>query len=504
MILFVLIAPVLVRAADKTAAAAKPKQTDYYILMEEFVTAFEQIERNYVKGVDRRELLEAAIKGMIAKLDPYSSYISPKDMARFKESVDQQYGGIGIQVHIDETTKRLTVTSPLPGTPAFKAGIRAGDVIEEIEGKSTKGFSTRDAAKIMRGKAGDPVTIGIRHAGSKKIIRIRLVRADIKTATVLGDYYNADGTWNMMIDGKRKIGYVRLTSFGRRSANELKSALQKLKKQGLRGLILDLRNNPGGLLSQATRISDLFIEKGRIVSTKGKNSPERVWNARKAGTFSGFPMVVLVNRFSASASEIVSACLQDHKRAVIVGERTWGKGSVQNVIPILGGRSAIKLTTASYHRPSGKNIHKSKESKSTDEWGVTPEKPFRIRFTRQELKDYRKYRNLRDVLSNKGPPTSKFKDRQMAKAREYLIRLLDKSAKSPAKNSKGAAAAKKPQRTSAPAAGTRSAIDSRFWMRRAGGQAVQWCVHFGTEGTRSERTLSPPPPPSPFFRSRYL
>ncbi|MFQ5731807.1 MAG: S41 family peptidase [Planctomycetaceae bacterium] len=434
-------------AAAQDSADPLPK-AEYYKLMKEFATIFNQIDRNYVKDMDRRELLEAAIKGMMQKLDPYSSYIAPKDLNRFNESVEQRFGGIGVQVRVDPVTKRLTVTTPLPGTPAYKAGIRPGDTIMEVEKKSTKGFSIDDAVKLLKGKPGEAVNIGIRHAGSQKTVQIRLVRAIIEVATVQGDHYNADGTWNFMADPKKKIGYIRLTHFSRRSDHEMQAALQQLKKQGFKSLIIDLRFNPGGLLSQAIAIADLFIEKGRIVSTKGKNTRERVWNATKAGTYTGFPMAVLVNRYSASASEILSACLQDHKRAVIIGERTWGKGSVQNVIQIPGAASALKLTTASYHRPSGKNIHRFPNAKDSDEWGVIPRKEDRIRFTFPEMQKYLDYRRKRDVLSKTGPPKSDFKDRQLARAISHVTGTAHKkpanAVKPKARAAKAAVSARRP------------------------------------------------------------
>jgi len=421
----VLVCAIGISISSTAVHAQERKQDDeYYKLMKVFVETFEQIDRNYVKDVDRRELMEAAIKGMLGRLDQYSSFISPDEVARFNQDVEKQFGGIGIQVHIDPRNSRLTVMTPLPGTPAYKGGVRAGDVIVEIEGNSTEGFGISDAVKLLKGEPGEPVRIGVRHQGSDKVEQITIRREIINVATVLGDTYRKDGTWDFMLDDKQKIGYIRLTSFSRRSANELQDALLDLQKRDMQALILDLRFNPGGLLSQATEIADLFVETGKIVSTKGRNTRERVWKATKPGTFSEFPMAILVNHFSASASEIVSACLQDHDRAIIVGERTWGKGSVQNVIELEQGSSALKLTTASYHRPSGKNIHRYKGAKDTDEWGVTPLKDMLIKFSRNEVQNYLEYRRQRDVLREDGAADDDFDDRQLQTAIDYLLKKL--------------------------------------------------------------------------------
>src|SRR5579863_8469663 len=406
------------------AAKSESKEDRYFELMRVFADTFEQIERNYVKDVDRRRLVEAALRGMMDELDPYSNYISPDDLARFNVQVEQEFSGIGIQVTIDSQSRRLTVTSPLPGTPAYKAGIRAGDTIMEINGKTTEKMTVDDAVKILKGKEGDEVTIGVLHQGNAQVEQLTMPRARIHVPTVMGDTYNPDGTWNFMLDPEKKIAYIRVSAFSRNTAKELKQTLTDLKSQDMKALILDLRFNPGGLLTSAVEIADLFLDEGKIVSTKGRNTEERVQYARKSGTFSGFPMAVLVNHYSASASEIVSAALQDHKRAIVVGERTWGKASVQNVIELEAGKSALKLTTASYHRPSGKNIHRLPDSKESDEWGVMPDENYSVPFTVPETEQYYKYRHLRDVLSKEGPPKSDFVDRQLAKAREYVTEQI--------------------------------------------------------------------------------
>ena len=416
---FALPAPQQVQAAS---------EDEYFELMKLFVDSFEQIDRNFVEKVDRRELVEAAMRGMVMKLDPYSSYIEPTELKQFNETVEQEFGGIGIQVTIEPKTRQLMVMTPIPGTPAYKAGIRAGDHIIEIDDKPTADFvagrEMDTAVKLMRGKPGVSVKVKIQHAGATDPETLDIVRAVIKTPTVLGDHYDSMGNWSFMMEGEDKIGYIRLTSFGRNSTEEVHDALEALKKEGMKGLILDLRFNPGGLLTAATAISDFFVESGVIVSTKGRNTEEQVVKAKRAGTYSGFPMVVLVNRFSASASEIVSACLQDHKRAIIVGERTWGKGSVQNVIELEGGKSALKLTTASYHRPSGKNIHRLPKATEKDEWGVMPDEGFEVKMSTEEIGKLFDARREREVVRNGEAPKSTFVDTQLNKGLGWLKEQL--------------------------------------------------------------------------------
>jgi carboxyl-terminal processing protease len=395
------------------------KEDQYFELMRIFADTFEQIDRNYVKDVDRRKLIEAALRGMMDELDPYSNYISPEEQQRFTEQIEQEFTGVGIQVHDPKTG--LTVTAPLPGTPAYKAGIKAGDRIMEINGKSAEKMSINDAVKVLRGKEGEEVTIGVIHEGKSQIERLTMARAKISNPTILGDVHNTDGTWKFMLDPEKKIGYIRLTAFSRNTAAELRKALGELTTAGVKGLILDLRFNPGGLLNSAVDICDMFLEEGKIVSTKGRNTEERPQFARRRpGKFKDVPMAILVNRYSASASEVVSAALQDHKRAIVVGERTWGKGSVQNVIKLEEGKSQLKLTTASYHRPSGKNIHRFPDSKESDEWGVMPNDGYLVPFTATEVDRYFEYRRQRDIANKEGPPKTEYVDKQLAKAVDYL------------------------------------------------------------------------------------
>jgi carboxyl-terminal processing protease len=412
--------------AQATHAAS---DDEYYELMKIFVDTFEQIDRNYVTQVDRRELVEAAMRGMIVKLDPYSSYIDNKEFKSFNEHVEQEFGGIGIHVDVDDQTRQLFVTMPLPGTPAYKAGIRPNDRILEIDDKLTSDFPVgkemESAISLIKGKPGTTVKIKVGHIGSDVPETFDITRATIKSPTVLGDRYDSKGEPIYMIDDKEKIAYVRLTSFGRNSTEEMQDVLAKLTKDGMRALILDLRFNPGGLLSAATAISDYFISEGVIVSTKGRNTEEHVVRAKRGGTYSGFPMAILVNRYSASASEIVSACLQDHKRAIIVGERTWGKGSVQNVIELEGGKSAIKLTTASYHRPSGKNIHRFPKATEKDEWGVMPDEGYVVPMSGDEMKKLFETRHDREKIPESDSTTlTALVDKQLDTGVEAVKKLL--------------------------------------------------------------------------------
>lgn len=392
-----------------------------YEMMKLFVETYQQIDTNYVRDVDRRELVEAAIRGMLEHLDQYSSYIPRDDVRRFDQNVEQEFGGVGIQVN--GLGGRLTVVSPLPGTPAYRAGVRSGDVIVEVDGQSTEGFNVNDAVKVLQGPPGRPVTLGLRRLGVDEVLQLSMNREVIQVPTVLGDHYSKDGEWDFMLDNDKKIGLIRMTHFSRHTTEELRKAIDQLVEQDMKGLILDLRSNPGGLLEAAIEIADLFLDSGDIVSVKGRNVPDRSWKARKGDAdYPGFPIAVLVNRFSASASEVLSACLQDNKRAVVIGERTWGKGSVQNVIRMESGESALKLTTASYHRPSGVNIHRFPNSKNEDEWGVKPNEGFEVSLNAEQWQAWIRDRENRDVIraENTESPPSEFEDPQITKAIEYI------------------------------------------------------------------------------------
>jgi carboxyl-terminal processing protease len=399
------------------------------------------------------------INGGLERLDPHSQYINPKDWKQFEKTSEGKFGGIGIQVGYDRQSRgQLTVISPMVGTPAYKAGILAGDLIIKIDGKSTENMRLSEAIDLIQGKPGDPITLTVLHEGTKESVDIPLKRDTIKIENVTGDLRKPDNPeqWELFLDKKTygvdRVGYIRLNTFSKMAADEMRAAVMQLQNDGAQGLIIDLRNNPGGLLQAAVEIADLFLEKGRIVSTKGRNEKEEIYDAKAEGTLmlpaEKYPIVILVNKYSASASEILSAALQDHGRAVIVGERSYGKGSVQNIIKMEGGTSALKLTTASYWRPSGKNIHRFPDSKDSDEWGVKPDAGFEVPMKDEERLEYMLYRNDRDVVRSKkekgdesGTKEEKksekksdkddkkpFTDRVLEKAIEHIKKQIDKKA----------------------------------------------------------------------------
>jgi len=393
--------------------------------------AMNEIDHRYLERVDRRELFEGAMEGMMNRLDDYSAYIAPELVAPFQETIDQEFGGVGVEILLDPKTKQLTVASPLVDTPAYKAGIRAGDKILRIDGKSTQGLSLEDASDRMRGKPGEVVVLTILHANETEPEDVPIVREMIQVRTVLGDTRNVDGTWNYFLEGEGydRIGYLRISAFSEHTDEELEEALDWLVEHDVRALILDLRNNPGGLLDAAIRTCDRFVASGEIVSIRGRDGRiERTFAARKEGTFSGFPMAVLVNQLSASASEIVAACLQDHKRAVVVGEQSYGKGTIQDLIRLQPNQGMLKLTTASYWRPSGKDIHRPEDAPENGQWGVAPDEGYEVRVEGEEVSRLREWRYRRDLyrpdgennVSGENAPPDDYFDPQLAKAIEYV------------------------------------------------------------------------------------
>ena len=315
-----------------------------YESLEAFTNVLSIVRKNYVEDVETKNLVTGAINCMLSSLDPHSAYLTPDLYKELQMDTQGRFGGLGIEITVKNGV--LTVVSPIEDTPAFKAGVKPGDMIFKIEDEFTKDMTLIDAVKKMRGPKGTKIKISIKREGVPELIDFTLMRDTIRVQSVRS---------RTLEEG---YGYVRLAQFQERSDRDLQKALEKLaaEKGGIKGLVLDLRNNPGGLLTQAVRVSDLFLDSGLIVYTEGRiESQKQKYFAQKEGTWMDFPVVVLVNGGSASASEIVAGALQDHKRAVVLGTKTFGKGSVQTILP-LDDNSALRLTTARYFTPNGRSI----------------------------------------------------------------------------------------------------------------------------------------------------
>jgi len=391
--------------------------------------AMEVIEENYVEEVETRELFENAMRGMVTGLDEYSDYINPEYFEQFQQSIDQEFVGIGIVVEGPPQADALRVVSPVYDSPAYRAGMRAGDTILEIDGKSTEGMPLTQAIQRIKGPPKSTVRLVIRHEGEEETKTVDVTRDVIRTESVLGDTLLENGQWNYFLEEEPRIGFVRITTFGEFTASELRKVLP-FEDHSIDALILDLRGNVGGLLDAAVETCDMVIDEGLIVKTRGRSGRDQdVYFAAPQNTVfhRSIPIVVMVDRYSASASEIVAACLKDHDRAVVVGERTWGKGTVQNVIPLEGGNSALKLTTASYWRPSGKNIHRRRKATEEDDWGVRPSEELEVTLTEQEYRELYQQRREEDILRDKKPDGTDQEGRpetvvdpQLERALEYL------------------------------------------------------------------------------------
>ncbi len=312
--------------------------------------------------------------GALEPLDDFSSVVWPQELSEFKKHTTGQFSGVGIQISLEKG--QLTVVSPLEDTPAYEAGIQPGDTIVGIEGKSTKGITLTKAVQTITGPVGTQVVLTIRREGAEKDFDVSLTRANITIHTVKGYARDDRGGWDYMIDRDQRIAYVRLTSFNEHTTGELRAALETVKAQDARGLVLDLRFNPGGLLRTAVEVADLFLDGAKmIVKTKGRPavSPEWSQTANQGEACPDLPLIVLVNRASASASEIVAGAIQDNRRGMVIGQRSYGKGSVQNLVPLTDGSAYLKLTTAFYYLPSGRCIDRQQGQRH--EWGVDPDIP---------------------------------------------------------------------------------------------------------------------------------
>jgi carboxyl-terminal processing protease len=327
------------------------KKDALYEKLDLFGDILETINNEYFKQINEGEAIDGAINGMLQSLDPYSSYMSPKTFKNMNTETKGEFGGLGIEVTMEGGL--VKVITPIDDTPADKAGIKSGDYIIKLDDKQVKGITLDEAVNTMRGKSGTSITLTIRRVNVNEPITVKIVREVIKTKSVISEV-------------KENIGYLRLRSFNEKSGDELIDKIKEIKRSNtnISGYILDLRNNPGGLLSQAIKISDAFLDSGEIVSTKGRDPRDiKVYNSKKGDEINGKPLIVLINQGSASASEIVAGALKDHKRAIVVGEKSFGKGSVQSIMPLSNG-GGLRLTTAKYYLPSGETI---------EEIGVLPD-----------------------------------------------------------------------------------------------------------------------------------
>ncbi len=326
-------------------------ENDIYKKIDLFGEVLEKINKEYVDEIDQSESMDSAINGLLQSLDPYSAYMSPEVFDEMQTETSGEFGGLGIEVSMESGV--VKVISPIDDTPASRAGIKAGDYIVKIDDTQVQGKSLSEAVDLMRGPVGSGIELTVRRIGEKKALTFKVVREVIQIKSVKADLL------------EKNIGYIRLTSFNENSDKQIEKEIKKLEKNNdVKAYILDLRNNPGGLLSQAIRISDFFLDNGEIVSTKSrKTSENRKWFAKEGDLTNGKTLIVLINYGSASASEIVAGALKDHKRAILLGENSFGKGSVQSIIP-LKNNGAIRLTVAKYYLPSGLSI---------SEVGVSPD-----------------------------------------------------------------------------------------------------------------------------------
>jgi carboxyl-terminal processing protease len=400
----VALAPVL--AQDKSEP--KSDKSELYQQLNLFGDVLERVRRDYVEPVDEKTLMENAINGMLAALDPHSSYMNPKVYKDMQVQTRGEFGGLGIEVTMENSV--IKVVSPIDDTPASKAGVQSGDLIFALDGEPVQGLTLQEAVEKMRGKVGTSIKISLRRNNVKDPIDLTLTRETIK---VKATRFRLEGD----------VGYIRVTSFTEQATSGVLDAVEKIKKEAgpkLKGYVLDLRNNPGGLLDQAISMVDAFLDKGEIVSVKARKAEDvQRWNAKPGDVANGLPIVVLMNGGSASASEIVAGALQDHRRAIVLGTRSFGKGSVQTIMQVTGG-GAIRLTTALYFTPSGRSIQKE---------GIKPDievEQAKVE-TIQQRAGFREENLRRSITNPNGKPTANDKPTANEKPADTSKKTDDKT-----------------------------------------------------------------------------
>jgi len=379
------------------------------------------IERRYLRDTDTEAIFDAAVDAAVAKLDEHSAYLRGSRRAELTAALDQHSGGVGLELAFDKTSERPVVTSPVYASPAWRAGIAPGDTIMAINGADTRGRPFQESVARLRGRPGDSVTLRITSPKAAATLdplttaiemtiprEVVLVREIVRIESVLGDRRQSDGRWNWMLEGESGVAYVRITSFGERTEEEFLAACRVMEAGGepRRLFILDLRGNPGGLVNAAVDVCDALLDEGTIVSTRGRgDAGTSILHDRRAtqGIFlADVPIAVLVDGLTSSAAEIVAACLQDTGRATVVGSRTYGKGTVQTILPLSDGASLLKLTTAEYLRPSREPIHRHADASASDLWGVKPHADFEVALSAEATERLRAWRRRRDAITPPG------------------------------------------------------------------------------------------------------
>ena len=428
-----------------------------------FAEVLGAIERTYLEPVDQQSLFDAAMEGVFSRLDEHSAFVDGDRRDQLESLLDQEFGGVGLELAKPDPHGGIAVVSPVFGSPAWHAGIVAGDQILAIDGVSTLPMPLVEAFRRLRGRPGAAVLLSVASPLAASSVAegadgsardIALVREIVRTESVLGDRRHGDGTWEWMVEGEPAAATIRITNFGERTADELRRAVEAItsrmtgaEEQAERGeqepigvLILDLRGNAGGLLSAAVEVCDIFLDDGVIVSTKGRvlggqgaGDAETTGDVRRAtrgAALADLPMAVLVDGLTASAAEVVAACLQDHGRAIVVGSRTFGKGTVQSILPLSDGSGLLKLTTSEYLRPSRANIHRRSDDNDSDiDWGVSPDRGCEITPTGRQIEALQAWRRIRDVVPAKGgmsgPAQSESQSSQPRRVDPVLAKAVD-------------------------------------------------------------------------------
>ncbi len=358
--------------------------------------------QRFVESVDGSRLVDGAIRGLLLQLDPYSGYIAPEELPAFERRSAGDYIGVGIE--IGAVGDEMTVITPIDGSPAARAGVRPGDVILSIDGQDIKGLSVFDLEGLLIGRPGTSVRLRLQHSGEEEPEAVTITRGPVNLTTVHGCRRGSSGRWEFMLDPEHRIGYVRVSRFIETTMRDFDSALAELLLQGVRGLIIDLRFNPGGKMQQAVAMVDRFVDSGVIVSTVTRRKAVREYLATKGGTNAEIELAVLINSGSASSSEIVAGSLQARDRALVVGERSFGKGSVQQLIYLMEKKGAVKLTTAYYRMTDGRIIHRNSDHTESDPWGVIPD--VEIALSDEEVRTIQDSRHVLDQAFTESSPAS--------------------------------------------------------------------------------------------------